>query len=190
VKFWRRGRWQIPSGTSPTRRLWPRSSCSTLRSPASSPGMAPMSLLKLRSSTVSPLSAPISGGMHDLSPVFMRMIWSSVPDMLATDAGRHPPKSLLASTSTDAGELPTLSGIPEAESVGVEEDGVELAVEELWRHGALEVVVAEVQIPEPRHPEHDVGERPHEAVVAEVELVERAELIERIGARGRRSGWS
>lgn len=70
-----------------------------------------MSLLKLRSSTVSPLSAPISGGMHDLSPVFMRMIWSSVPDMLATDAGRHPPKSLLASTSTDAGELPTLSGI-------------------------------------------------------------------------------
>uniref|UniRef100_J3L1J5 Uncharacterized protein n=1 Tax=Oryza brachyantha TaxID=4533 RepID=J3L1J5_ORYBR len=101
----------MPSGTSPTRRLLPRSSCSIFSSLASSPGMAPMRPLWLTSSTVRLVSIPSSGGMQDLSPVFMRMISSSVRDMLAMEAGRQPPKSLLASTSTDAGELPTLSGI-------------------------------------------------------------------------------
>ncbi|CAL4978238.1 unnamed protein product [Urochloa decumbens] len=40
----------------------------------------------------------------------MSRISLSVPDMLATLAGRHPPKLLCARTTTDAGEFPKLSG--------------------------------------------------------------------------------
>jgi hypothetical protein len=50
----------------------------------------------------------------------------------------------------------------------VEEDGVERPVEEGGRHGALEVVEAEIEESERREAEHDVGERADEAVVAEV----------------------
>jgi len=67
----------------------------------------------------------------------------------------------------------------EAEAVVVEEDGVERAVEEAGRHGALEVVEAEVEEAERREVEHDGRERADEAVVAEVELVEEAEAAER-----------
>jgi len=70
-------------------------------------------------------------------------------------------------------------GDPEAEAVGVDEDGVERAVEEVAGHGALEVVEAEVEVPEAGQAEHDVGEAADEAVVAEVELVERVQPVER-----------
>nr|CAB3464131.1 unnamed protein product [Digitaria exilis] len=65
-----------------------------------------------------------------------------------------------------------------AEAVVVEEDGVEGAVEELPRDGALEVVEPEVEELERREVEHDGGERADEAVVAEVELDEEAEPAE------------
>jgi hypothetical protein len=65
------------------------------------------------------------------------------------------------------------------EAVGVDEDGVERSVEELARHGPLEVVEAEVEVRVGGLRVHDVGYGPDEAVVAEVELVERAELFAR-----------
>ena len=52
-------------------------------------------------------------GKQDLKPLFMRMISLRFFDMLAMLAGRHPPKWLLASTITETGELPRLSGNPE-----------------------------------------------------------------------------
>jgi hypothetical protein len=67
----------------------------------------------------------------------------------------------------------------EPEAVVVEEDGVERAVEEGWRHGPLEVVEAEVEEAERGEVEDDGRERADEAVVAEVELVEEAEAAER-----------
>ena len=66
--------------------------------------------MKLTSSTVSSRSRPISGGKQEVRPLLMSRISLSVPDMLATLAGRHPPKLLCARTRTDAGELPMLSG--------------------------------------------------------------------------------
>jgi hypothetical protein len=66
--------------------------------------------LKLTSSTVSSRSSPSSAGKQELSPLLMSRISLSVPDMLAMLAGRHPPKLLCARTTTEAGELPMLSG--------------------------------------------------------------------------------
>lgn len=72
-------------------------------------GNGPNSSLKLTSNTVKFLSRPISGGRQDLNPLFIMMI-SLRLDMLPRLEGRQPWNLLLASTMTDTGELPKLSG--------------------------------------------------------------------------------
>ncbi|KAK3161158.1 hypothetical protein QOZ80_1BG0073050 [Eleusine coracana subsp. coracana] len=98
------------------------------------------------------------------------------------DGGREAPaKVIVGEHKHGYRRVPHVVGDPELEPVGVEEDGVELAVEELAGDGTLELVVAEVEVPQRRHLQHGVREPAHEAVVAEVELVEQVEVGE--GAR-------
>jgi hypothetical protein len=111
VKFFRFGRWQIDSGMVPESMLCATSSCSIFSNSPKNSGKLPINLLKETSSTVSSVSKPNSAGTQELRPQFMRIISFNVFDMFAMPAGRHPLNLLLASTSTDTGELPMLSGI-------------------------------------------------------------------------------
>lgn len=111
VKFFRFGRWQIDSGMVPESMLCATSSCSIFSNPPKNSGTLPINLLKETSSTVSSVSKPNSEGTQELRPQFMRITSFNVFDMFAMPAGRHPLNLLLASTSTDTGELPMLSGI-------------------------------------------------------------------------------
>lgn len=67
---------------------------------------------------------------------------------------------------------------PELEPVVIEENSVQILVEELGRHRAFELVEPEIQELELGHGEDDVREGADEAVVAEVELVEKLEVLE------------
>ncbi|KAL9263090.1 hypothetical protein AKJ16_DCAP26043 [Drosera capensis] len=80
-----------------------------LLSPTDS-GNGPCSSLKLTSNTVRFFSRPISSGKQDLNPLFNNKISLSL-DMLTMLVGRHPPNWLFATTITDTGEFPKLSGI-------------------------------------------------------------------------------
>lgn len=93
----------------PDSRLCATSSCSILTRLPNESGSGPKSSLKLTSSTVKFCSNPISEGMQDLNPLFIKII-SLRLDMFPMLDGTHPWNLLLATTMTDTGELPKLSG--------------------------------------------------------------------------------
>lgn len=93
------------SGTTPDSWLYPTLSTSRLSMSPTLSGSSPASSLRLRSSTLSFLSLPISGGMQELMLVLRRMSSTSVSAMSPMLGGRQPASSVLASTMTDAVEL-------------------------------------------------------------------------------------
>uniref|UniRef100_A0A8R7PBU9 Uncharacterized protein n=1 Tax=Triticum urartu TaxID=4572 RepID=A0A8R7PBU9_TRIUA len=100
----------MPSGMCPASSLCATSSCSSACIPAMDSGSVPWSWLKLTSSTVSSRSHPISGGMQDRMPELSMTSSLSVAPMRPTLAGMQPRRRRLASTMTEAGELPKFSG--------------------------------------------------------------------------------
>ncbi|BAT00289.1 Os07g0176400 [Oryza sativa Japonica Group] len=96
--------------------MWPASSlratssCSSDRIHAMDSGSVPCSWLLLTSSTVSSPRWPISGGMQDRTPELSTTSSFSVAAILPTLEGMQPLSLMLASTMTDAGELPRLAG--------------------------------------------------------------------------------
>ncbi|RDX70943.1 hypothetical protein CR513_49759, partial [Mucuna pruriens] len=72
-------------------------------------GKGPSSWLKLTSNTVRFFKSPISEGKHDRNALFIKMI-SFKLDMFPRLAGMQPWNLLLASTMTETGEFPKLSG--------------------------------------------------------------------------------
>ena len=109
MKLSKFGNLQILAGIFPESMLWATLSCSRLAIPPNASGNGPINWLKLTSKTVRSLSKPISAGMQDLNPLFMRMI-SLRFDMLPKLDGTHPWNLLFAKTMTDTGELPRFSG--------------------------------------------------------------------------------
>lgn len=73
-------------------------------------GNGPISWLKPTSKTVTFVNSPISSGKQDLNPLSKNIISFNVLDILPMLAGKHPWKLLFASTITETGELPKLSG--------------------------------------------------------------------------------
>lgn len=109
VKFSNRGSLHMLCGITPERILLATFNCSKLSIPPILSGNGPTNPLKLKSSTVKFFSNPISGGRHDLSPLFINIISFNLL-MLPRLAGTQPWNLLLASTITETGELPKLSG--------------------------------------------------------------------------------
>lgn len=72
-------------------------------------GNGPINWLKLKSNTVKFFNNPISAGTQDLKPLFMKIISFKLV-MLPRLAGTQPWNLLLASTMTETGEFPKLSG--------------------------------------------------------------------------------
>lgn len=97
------------SGIFPDSKLCATLSCSKLTALPMASGNGPSNWLKLTSNTVRFFSNPTSSGRHDLKLLFIRIISFSLV-MLPIPAGTHPWKRLLASTITDTGEFPKLSG--------------------------------------------------------------------------------
>jgi hypothetical protein len=90
-----------------------RSSCSTLDSPASVRGIAPVSALPLTSNTVAFVRRPVSTGRQPVRLLLVKVNWSSVAAASPMLRGMHPPSSLFARTITVALDLPMVSGMPE-----------------------------------------------------------------------------
>lgn len=98
----------------PANLLRETSNCSRLLIlPMGQEGRGPCNRLKLTSNTVSFLRRLISGGRHPVRLLLTRRSSFRVLPILPIVAGMQPPKSLLASTNTDTGEFPRLSGIPD-----------------------------------------------------------------------------
>lgn len=100
------------AGTSPVRRLWATSSCSKLLMRLISAGSGPCRLLKLTSNTVSSLSNPICGGKHPVRLSFIKISSFNVFPIFPMLPGMQPPRLLFARTSTETGEFPRFSGMP------------------------------------------------------------------------------
>jgi hypothetical protein len=99
----------MPSGIFPESILCATLSCSRLFRSLNVLGIGPISLLKLTSNTVRFLSIPISGGRHEFKPLFIKII-SFRFDMFPKLDGTQPWNLLFATTITDTGEFPKLSG--------------------------------------------------------------------------------
>lgn len=75
-------------------------------------GSGPCRLLKLTSNTVNRFSIPICGGKHPVRLSFIRISSFSVFPIFPILPGMQPPRLLFASTSTETGEFPRFSGMP------------------------------------------------------------------------------
>jgi hypothetical protein len=111
LKFWSAGSSQMDSCTMPVRTFLEQSNCSSLVMLESCAGRVPTRTLPLTSMTVVFCSIPISSGMHPSSLLLSKLISSSVLAILPMLLGMHPVSPLLATTTTDAVELPRFSGM-------------------------------------------------------------------------------
>lgn len=109
VKFSNRGSLHMLCGIAPESILLATLNCSRLTIPPIASGSGPNNPLPLKSSTVRFFSSPISGGKHDLSWLFISIISFNLL-MLPRLAGTQPWNLLFASTITETGEFPKLSG--------------------------------------------------------------------------------
>nr|GMC77607.1 hypothetical protein LSAT_8X69640 [Ipomoea batatas] len=99
------------------------------------------------------------------------MSWFNVFPILAILAGIHPPRSLLAKTRTETGELPRFSGIPKRNRLSLRNKAS--------RESACKPVVTEIQLPKESHVFEAPGDHTAKAIGVEVEegeMREKAEL--------------
>lgn len=88
-------------------------SCSKLVISPILSGNRPIIRFRLKSSTVKFFSFPISHGKQDERPLFLRISSCRVLAIRPKLTGTHPSSLLLATTRTETGELPILSGSDE-----------------------------------------------------------------------------
>jgi hypothetical protein len=111
VKFASAGSLQTGATTAPASRFLDTSSCSSLLILAISSGSVPTSVLPLTSTTVVLTRSPSSGGIQPSRRLLRRMSSSSVSAIRPTLRGMQPTNWLLASTTSDAVELPKFFGM-------------------------------------------------------------------------------
>jgi hypothetical protein len=111
VKLTKLGRRQMFPGTNPVRVLCAISSSSTLESPLKDFGKIPVNVLEAMSKTVTFPSKPISAGKHPVRSLFRKTISFNVPAIFPMLLGMQPLRLLLATTTTEAGEFPRVSGM-------------------------------------------------------------------------------
>lgn len=97
---------------TPVKPLWATLSCSSFFIAPMPLGSGPWRRLKLTSKTVICFSNFTCGGRHPVRLSFSRMISFRVLPISPMLLGMHPPRLLFASTSTDTGDLPRFSGMP------------------------------------------------------------------------------
>ena len=99
------------SPTNPVSMLRETSNSSTMESPLKVFGNIPVNSLLAMSKTVMFPSNPISAGKHPMRSLFKNTISFNVLAILPILLGMQPLRWLLATTTTEAGEFPKVSGI-------------------------------------------------------------------------------